>query len=252
MDWRRLLLPGLAVLLAFLVLVSLGLWQLERRISKTIQIAAIADRAAAAPTPLPRQEGWAKAAQRSDEFRRVSVRVAFIPGREARVYAGAGGGLREDVKGPGYFAFAPARRPDGATVVVNRGYVAHLNPDASLRPIAVPDGAIEIVGSIRFPERPSWFIPSYSDRQDLWFVRDHRAMAAHYGWGEVAPFYIEQESPRPPGGVPQPGPLTVRLRNDHFGYAMTWFGLAAVLLVSFGFWVRSRRRELSASPRRSH
>jgi len=57
----------------------------------------------------------------------------------------------------------------------------------------------------------------------------------------VAPFYIEQEGPVPSGGLPRPGRLTVKLRNDHFGYALTWFGLAAVLVITFGFWLRSRR-----------
>jgi LPXTG-motif cell wall-anchored protein len=36
--------------------------------------------------------------------------------------------------------------------------------------------------------------------------------------------------------------LTIKLRNDHLGYALTWFGLAGVLVAVFGFWVRSRRR----------
>jgi len=58
----------------------------------------------------------------------------------------------------------------------------------------------------------------------------------------VAPFYIEMESPAPPGGLPRPGSLTVKLRNEHLGYALTWFGLAAVLAGVFAFWLRSRRR----------
>jgi cytochrome oxidase assembly protein ShyY1 len=40
--------------------------------------------------------------------------------------------------------------------------------------------------------------------------------------------------------VPKPGPVAVQLRNEHLQYALTWFGLAAVLAVSFGFWVRGR------------
>jgi surfeit locus 1 family protein len=50
------------------------------------------------------------------------------------------------------------------------------------------------------------------------------------------------ESPAPRGGVPRPGRLTVKLRNDHFGYALTWFGLAAVLVGVFGFWAAASRR----------
>ena len=64
---------------------------------------------------------------------------------------------------------------------------------------------------------------------ETWFVRDQRAMAAARGWGEVAPFYIDQEAPVPEGGLPRPAKLQVTLRNDHLGYALTWFGLAAVL-----------------------
>ena len=33
------------------------------------------------------------------------------------------------------------------------------------------------------------------------------------------------------------------LRNEHLQYALTWFGLAAVLAVMFAFWLRSRRRD---------
>jgi LPXTG-motif cell wall-anchored protein len=89
-------------------------------------------------------------------------------------------------------------------------------------------------------------VSPHSDRQDLWFVRDQLAMAQRDGWGDVAPFYIEMESPTPAGGVPRPGRVTVNLRNDHFGYAMTWFGLAAVLAGAFAFWFYSRRRESEA------
>ncbi len=192
------------------------------------------------PSPLAPRGEWQNLTPPADEFRRVRLRAQFDPKSEARVYSG-GAGLRDDVKAPGYFAFAPARLADGSTVVVNRGHVDNSNPDAALKPIAVPDAATDIVGALRWPEQPGSFVTPYSERQDLWFVRDHRAMAARYGWGEVAPFYIEMESPAPPGGVPRPGALTVKLRNDHLGYALTWFGLAAVLLGVFGFWAARRR-----------
>jgi cytochrome oxidase assembly protein ShyY1 len=61
-------------------------------------------------------------------------------------------------------------------------------------------------------------------------------MAERRGWGPVAPFYIDQEAPVPAGGFPKPGKLTVKLRNDHLGYALTWFGLAAALACVFAVW----------------
>jgi surfeit locus 1 family protein len=236
---RGLLLPAIVAAAAFAVLIALGVWQLERKTWKEDLIATLGARMTASPSSLPPRNEWPNLTPQADEFRRVRLRVEFDSKREARVYSG-GAGLREDVKGPGYFAFAPARLPDGSTIVVNRGHVDNANPDAALKPIAVPDTAIDIVGALRWPEPPRWLVTPYSERQDLWFARDHRAMATRYGWGEVAPFYIEMESPAPAGGVPRPGKLTVNLRNDHLGYAITWFGLAAVLVIAFGVWARSR------------
>jgi cytochrome oxidase assembly protein ShyY1 len=32
------------------------------------------------------------------------------------------------------------------------------------------------------------------------------------------------------------------LRNEHLQYALTWFGLAAVLAIAFTIWMRNARR----------
>jgi surfeit locus 1 family protein len=67
-------------------------------------------------------------------------------------------------------------------------------------------------------------------------------MAQRRTWGTVAPFYIEQESPVPPGGLPHPAPLKVQLTNHHLQYALTWYALAAVLCVMSAIWLARRRR----------
>jgi surfeit locus 1 family protein len=240
---RGIVVLALAAALAFALLVSLGVWQLQRKTWKENLIATLTERVSAPPSALPPHQRWASLTPADDEFRRVRLRAQFAHGGEGRVYGSAG--LRDDIKGQGYFAFAPARLPDGSIVVVNRGFVDNPNPDVSVKPIALPDGPIDIIGVLRWPEEPGWFVSLYSQRQDLWFARNHRAMAARYGWGDVAPFYIEMESPAPAGGVPRPGTLSVKLRNEHFGYALTWFGLAAVLLGVFAFWLRGRRRGMA-------
>ena len=236
---------------AFVTLIALGTWQLERKAWKEALIDTIEQRVMASPAALPPRERWTSLDSADDEFRRVTLRGEFLPGREGRVYT-VGSGLREDIKGPGYFAFAPVRLADGSVVVVNRGYVANAQPDATLKPIGLAAGTVELVGAMRWPEAPGWFVTGHDVRADLWFARDHLAMAAFYGWGPVAPFYIDQEAPVPAGGVPRPSPLKVNLRNEHLQYALTWFGLAAVLAVVFAIWMRSRRREdISSSAIRS-
>jgi surfeit locus 1 family protein len=56
---------------------------------------------------------------------------------------------------------------------------------------------------------------------------------------------VEQEAPVPPGGLPQPGKITVNLPNNHLQYAITWFGLAVALAGVFIAFARARRREES-------
>jgi cytochrome oxidase assembly protein ShyY1 len=96
---------------------------------------------------------------------------------------------------------------------------------------------------MRWPETPGLFTPAGDPGRNLWFARDPAAMAAAKGLGAVAPFYIEQESPSVPGGLPQVGKLQPSLPNNHLGYALTWYGLALVLVVGFGVWATGRRRE---------
>ena len=232
---RRLLIPGLFTLVGLAILISLGLWQLERKQWKEGLIATLDRQMKAPPVPLPSASQWPKLTRENSEFRRVSLRAEFpADAKPAYLYTGASA-LREDVKQPGYFVFAPARLPDGRVVVVNRGYVPMDHPREN------PAGPGEIVGFIRWPESPGLFVPDRNETGEIWFVRDPEAMAKTRGWGFVAPFYIDQESPVPAGGLPRPGPLSVNLRNDHLGYAITWFGLAASLAAVFAAWATRKR-----------
>ena len=240
-----LLVPALFTLAGLAVLLSLGTWQLERKAWKDALIATLTQRLAAPAQPLPPPRSWAALDRDEAEFRRVAFRAEFLPGktprdREARLYT-AGSALRDDVKAPGYFVFAPARLPGGETVVVNRGYVANAQPNAGTAPAPLPDGPVDMVGVMRWPEAPGWFVTTHSGRDDLWMMRDQAAMAAQKQWGAVAPFTVELEAPVPPGGVPAPGRLRVNLPNNHLQYALTWYGLALVMAAVFAVWAAGRR-----------
>ena len=228
-----LLVPAAVSLLGLVVLLGLGAWQLERKAWKEDLIATLDRRLKETPVELPPPAECAAMIPDHWEFTRVLVRVQFLKQSDALVYT-SGSAIRDDVKAAGYFVFSPALGPEGRQLVVNRGYVpARAYPAAG--------GVIDIVGAVRFPEQPSWFVSAHDAAREVWTVRDPALMAKVKGWGEVAPFYIEQESPVPAGGLPHPAPLKVRLRNEHLQYAITWFGLAAVLLVMFAIWAVRRR-----------
>ena len=232
------LIPAAFTLGSLVVLLALGTWQVERKAWKEALIATLTQRLAAAPVELPPPSEWGKLTPEGDEFRRVKLRADFRSD-DALAYT-SGSALRDDVKAPGYFVFAAGRLPDGQHVVVNRGYVKERTYPA--RP-----GSEDIVGVLRWPEVSSWVVADHDATADVWYVRDHRLMARRRGWGDVAPFYVEQESPVPPGGAPHPAQLRVNLPNHHLQYALTWYGLAAVLVIVFAIWTIHRRREAAAA-----
>lgn len=242
MTVRRLILPAILIVGALGVLIALGTWQLERKAWKDELIATLQSRLAAPPGHLPARERWQRVDAAKDEFTRVEFPATFVPGEEAFVYS-SGSGLRPDVKEPGYWVFSPARLSGGSLVVVNRGFVPEGRQDAKTRPDGEPEGVVDIVGVMRWPEPRGTFTPNDEPAKNLWFARDPAAMAKAKNWGSIAPFYIDQEAPAAPGGLPRVGPLKANLPNNHLQYAITWYGLALVLVVASLLLFRNLRRQ---------
>jgi surfeit locus 1 family protein len=236
---------GLAVpisfsLAAFVTCIALGTWQVQRKAWKEALIGTLEQRLSAPAVELPPREQWGRLDPAEDEFRHVKFSAAFVPGAEALVYA-SGSALRSDVSGPGYWVLAPARLAAGGLVVVNRGFVPEGRQGPATRAAGEITGNAELVGVMRWPESRGVFSPKDEPARNLWFVRDPVGIASAKGWGDVAPFFVELESPQPPGGLPRAGSLKVNLRNEHLQYAITWYGLGLVVVVMFAFWFRARR-----------
>ncbi len=223
------------------ILLGLGLWQLDRKVWKQTLIAQLTERIAQPPADLPARANWERLTPDKDEFRRVAFPAEFIAGEEALVYS-AGSALRSDVKGPGYWVFAPARLPGGSIVVINRGFVPLDRKDPATRPGGAPSGIVDVVGAMRWPETRGLFTPAEDAAGNVWYLRDHKAMADAKKWQSAAPFYIDQESPVPEGGLPLPGKLEVNLRDNHLQYAITWFGLALAFAGVYVVWLAGRFR----------
>jgi cytochrome oxidase assembly protein ShyY1 len=247
---RRRGVAGFAIftLVMLMVFIGLGVWQLQRRVEKHALIAALTERLAAAPSALPAPSEWSALTPANDEFRRVSFPATYAPDPDAMVYS-SGSSVREDVSGPGTWAFLPARLAGGETVVINAGFVPNTMQDRVVEDRAVARlitrQPVMLTGYIRFPERAGALTPAENLTKRLWFTRDHLAMARALNWPKVAPFYIDLEQPVPESGIPKPGPLQVHLKDDHLQYAITWFALAGALVIAFGVWWRGQRRMTS-------
>jgi cytochrome oxidase assembly protein ShyY1 len=235
---------GIFTALTLALLIGLGVWQLQRRVEKHALIAQLTERLAATPEALPPPAQWSALTPARDEFRRVRFSAVYESRPDAMVYS-AGSAIREDISGPGTWAFLPARLPTGETIVINTGFVQNTMQDRSQQDRAVSRLATgqptALTGYIRFPESAGVLTPPENIAKRLWFTRDHLAIARALGWGEVAPFYIDLEQPVPESGIPKPGPLEVHLKDDHLQYAITWFGLAGAVVIAFGVWLKGQR-----------
>jgi cytochrome oxidase assembly protein ShyY1 len=235
---------GIATLIIVATLLSLGFWQLQRRAVKHALIANLDTRLAEAPVALPSPDRWSAMSAATDEFRRVTFAATYRPLPDAMVYS-SGSGVRPDVPGAVTWAFLPAALPNGATVVINAGFVQNTMQERNQQDRAVKSlrtgTPTTLTGYLRYPETAGTLTPHDDVAKRLWFNRDQRAMASALGWGEVAPFYVDLESPVPANGIPKPGPLVVRLKDDHMQYAITWFSLALAVVIAFGVWVRGQK-----------
>ena len=236
---------GVFTLAMVAVFIGLGAWQLQRRVEKHALIAALTERLATAPVALPQPTQWSALTPAQDEFRRVRFAATYAPGPDAMVYS-SGSAVREDISGPGTWAFLPARLASGETVVINAGFVQNTmqdrdQQDRAVKPLLTGE-PVTLTGYLRFPEAAGMLTPAANLARRLWFTRDHLAVAHALGWGEVAPFYVDLEQPLPANGIPKPGALDVHLKDDHMQYAVTWFALAGAVVIAFGIWLRAQRR----------
>ena len=236
---RSILDATLMTLAGLVILIGLGVWQLDRKVWKENLITTLNTRLSRTAEDLPPRSSWAQLREDKEEFRRVAFPAEFLDGEEALVYT-AGSPLRPDVKGPGYWVFAPARLAGGSIILVNRGFVPVDRKDPGTRTEGAPRGIVDIVGVLRWPETRNSFTPADDPKNIVWFLRDSNSIAKFKTWATAAPFYIDQEGPVPPGALPKPGKLEVRLPDNHLQYAITWFGLALALAGVFIVWLARR------------
>ncbi|WP_374115014.1 SURF1 family protein [Ancylobacter mangrovi] len=242
---RRLLPAGLTVLVAFALLVGLGVWQLERLAWKEDLIVKVEARIHAPAQPVPDEADWDAVDFEHDEYRHVTAQGRFRHDLEVQVYAlvdvepdGSGG--------PGYWVVTPLTMADGSTILVNRGFVPMARKDPASRPEGRGDGLVTVTGLMRMPEEGGLFTPGNDPQKDDWFVRDPVAIASAKGLVRVAPFLIDADATPNPGGLPVGGLTRVAFPNRHLEYALTWFGLAATLLGVFAAYAWSRLRQAPA------
>ena len=137
---KRMIIPLIFGLAGCAILISLGVWQVQRLAWKEGILAEIAQEIAADPVPLP-----ASFQPDEDRYLPVSLKGSY-PGDEIHVLFSI-----KNV-GPGYRVIAPFETSDGRRILVDRGFafISEKNIDRAAE-------GVSLVGNLHWPDETDSF-----------------------------------------------------------------------------------------------
>ena len=224
---------------ALAILLSLGNWQVRRLAWKEQLIADVDHRVASQPIAAPGPKDWASVSRESHVYQPVTVTGHYDHSREVHVWFALSKPQGGSYGGPGYFILTPFKTNAGWDVIVNRGFVPDPLKEADSRPGTLVSGEQTLTGLMRFDEPKNWNSPAADKVKNVWIVRQVAEMAdfLKLAPGNTAPYWIDLTKGQGVNGLPQGGETRISFTNSHLQYAVTWFGLAAVLVLVFGIWL---------------
>lgn len=222
---RRMILPLIFGVIGAAILISLGVWQLQRLAWKEAVLAEIDARILAAPVAIPAFE-------------------TLDPERDRYLPVSASGTLGADyirvlvsqkIQGPGYRIIAPFEI-GGRVILLDRGIIS---TRAEIPP--APEGRLDVLGNLHWPDDRNSSTPENDIEGNFWFARDIAQMAEVLGTEPV--LMIAREVSGPDSGI-TPFPVdSSSIPNDHLQYVFTWFSLAFIWLGMTGYLLwRIRQR----------
>lgn len=218
-------------ILCFSTCMALGTWQVERLEWKEGLIAQIKQANEEAPlTRLPKEESELKALQ----FRRVTLSGTWRGNTEFHLTP------RYWKDNFGYWIITPFTLNDGRTLMVNRGWVPAKKKLPETRPETRVSGAATLHGMIRTGAERSYFTPPNQPAKNLWFGRDVAEMADTANLKNLVPAMVDIVGLQRDELLPVPSDGTIRLKNDHLSYIITWYGIALGILVIFLVYHRKK------------
>jgi surfeit locus 1 family protein len=233
-------LAGIALFFAF---ISLGTWQVQRRAWKLDLIERVNERVHSQPVPVPVQALWAQVKPETHEYLAVQAQGQWIEGRSVLTQA-----VTE--LGAGFWLLTPLQQADGTQLLVNRGYVPAEQRKAQETRIAAAakdaqGDTATVVGLLRFSEPKGGFMRENAPEEDRWHSRDVAAIALAKQLNQAAPFFVDAGVPGQAASNvwPRPGLTVIQFTNTHAVYALTWYGLALMVLLAAWLVVRHEKRK---------
>jgi surfeit locus 1 family protein len=210
------------------ILISLGIWQVQRLHWKQGLIAQIDYRLSEKPLELEQiLKVWS--GKVDVEFLKVKATGAFDKSQTLKLFISQSGG--------GWMQIQPFNLNSGESILVARGIT---NDETTVVP--PPSGTVTIEGYLSEHEglQPT-YVPDNQPAANRWYWWDVSELYKTIGTKPYPILHLLTGTPGTEGLAVEPP--KANLRNNHLGYAITWFGLAIVLIVMTALFVRARMKD---------
>ncbi len=206
---RKIIFPLILGIAGVAMLVSLGVWQVQRLAWKEGVLADINARISGPAIALPEAPS-----EEADEYRAVSF-AGSVFGDELHVLVSG------TAAGTGYRVISAFETGEGRRILVDQGLLALEAKDQPAR-----SGKSDVLGNLIWPDDVNSSTPEPDLEKNIWFGRDVKAMAKALGTEPLMVVAREMSAPDPRMTLLPVD--TSGIKNDHLEYAITWFGLAIV------------------------
>ncbi|MDJ0924457.1 MAG: SURF1 family protein [Acidimicrobiia bacterium] len=225
----------LIALLAVVVFVNMGLWQLRRLEERRDFNARLLSRTTEAEIPLAEALTTYGPSQESLELRMVTAAGTYAPHEEVILVGRSYNGVS------GHHVLTPLHLGGDRAIMVDRGWVPIDYDEPGLEVFAPPRGQVTILGALRKTEVRGSFGPSIPAEGVLTQVPrvDLERLSEQIG-SDLVPVYVQllEQYPAQAGEWPIPVALPEPSEGSHRGYAVQWFLFAGVTLVSYPLLLR--------------
>jgi surfeit locus 1 family protein len=214
-------------LCAFLVLVSLGTWQVKRLSWKNSIIDGL-NTAYEADFEELTSADFSKAYQRGTKYIKGYITGRYMHNKEIVLGPRTHKGLS------GYHVITPFKLQDGKIIFINRGWIPPENKDPDSRRESLETDKMIVLGLARPPEKKNYFTPANEPSKNNWFSLDMNDINTLVTEDTAIPYiFYAKRHDYSAYTYPLGHDINWLPPNNHLQYALFWYLSAFILLIIY-------------------
>lgn len=233
----KIILVNTTVLISFIILVTLGTWQLDRKeqkeqlFEKIKRVNLVVEDFENIVINENNLNDWI--------YKKVSFKGNYRYEKELYVFTHLSD-PRGDYGGAGYWIFNLFVSSEGNLIIINRGFV----PQDMINEFKSRDSSEPVnnsqIGYIRSFEKRNIFTPDTDFNGKILYSILKEDIKKIFDINGIEPYFVDLISSNQL--IPQSNETRLKFPDNHLSYAITWYGLATSLLFIY-FYARIKRRK---------